>query len=180
MTQPPDRSNVVTLFGSSRDRPDTPRYQAAYKLGYMLADAGYTVCNGGYGGIMEASAQGAKDAGGTTIGVTCTVFSRSGANEFIDEDIETSDLYTRLKTLVDLGKAYIALPGGSGTLVELALVWELVAKHLIDPRPVLLYGNYWKPAIHAAALERPATSNLIHIVETPEQALAKLPKPPTA
>ena len=174
MSNSPDRSKVVTVFGSSRDKPNDPRYKTAYELGYALARAGYTVCNGGYGGTMEATAKGAKDAGGSTIGVTCGIFSRSGPNAYIDEEIDTPDLYERLRTLVELGNAYIALPGGSGTLVELSLVWEMVAKRLIKPRPVLLYSDYWKPAIDTAALERPATANLVHVVNTANEALMKI------
>ena len=63
---------TVTVFGSSRPKPATPDYETAYALGSELARAGFVVCNGAYGGTMEASARGAKAAGGSTVGVTFT------------------------------------------------------------------------------------------------------------
>jgi uncharacterized protein (TIGR00730 family) len=148
---------VVTVFGSSRPAPLEPAYQAAFELGRGIADAGWTVCNGGYGGTMEASAKGAVEAGGHTIGVTCRIFGgRIQPNQYIKQEVPTFDLHARLTTLTRLAKAYVVLPGGTGTLLELALVWELVNKGLLRPkRPVILLGNHWQPLIAPILQEQP-------------------------
>lgn len=167
-------TKTVTIFGSSKPQQGESSYQSAYELGLALGRAGFTICNGGYGGTMEASARGAKQAGSHTVGITCTVFSRSGPNPYNDTVIETKDLFTRLEKLIELGDAYIALPGGSGTLVELAMVWEMTAKRLIQPRPIIIYGDYWLPVIEATARERPKSARAIQIADTIEKVLTIL------
>lgn len=136
---------TVTIFGSSRPVPDSPAYQAAYELGRTVAEAGWAVCNGGYGGTMEASARGAREAGGHTIGVTCAALGRRGGpNRFICEEVTTLDLFVRIQELIRRGDAYVILPGGTGTLAELGLVWELVSKRMVlRPLPPILLGDYW-------------------------------------
>lgn len=148
---------IVTVFGSSDAAAGTPLYSLAYELGAAIARAGWTLCNGGYGGTMEAAARGAVEAGGHTIGVTCSAFrGRAGANPYIRQEVPTFDLFTRLNTLIRLGRAYMVLPGGSGTLLELAAVWELMNKGLIRNRgPIVLLGPHWEPVAGAVRLARP-------------------------
>jgi uncharacterized protein (TIGR00730 family) len=150
------KTPIVTVFGSSQPPPVSPAYQTAYDLGRAIARAGWTLCNGGYGGTMEAGARGAVEAGGHTIGVTCQVFGRAGANEFIRQEVPTFDLLTRLNTLVRLGHAYVVLPGGTGTLLEFALVWELFNKRLLHRQaPIIVLGDHWAPVIAAVRREQP-------------------------
>lgn len=149
---------IVTVFGSSQPTPPDPDYDVAYELGRALARAGWTLCNGGYGGTMEAAARGAVEAGGHTIGVTLASFSarRGGANPYIRQEVPTFDLLSRLNTLLRLGRAYVALPGGTGTLLELAAAWEMLAKGLLPPRrPLILLGQYWQPVVELASGDRP-------------------------
>jgi uncharacterized protein (TIGR00730 family) len=139
-------SITITVFGTSHARSGEALYEEARRLGEALARAGYTVANGGYGGIMRATAEGAHRAGGRVIGVTCSAFGRSGPNEFITEEIRTDSLVERLGRLLDLGHGYVVLPGGTGTLLELAQVWELKNKRLgLAGRPIVLLGPFWKP-----------------------------------
>ena len=150
------KQKIVTVFGSSAPRPLDPAYQIACDLGHAIGDAGWTLCNGGYGGTMEASAKGAAEAGGHTIGVTCGLFRRSGANAFIKQEIPTFYLLTRLDTLVRLGRAYVVLPGGTGTLLELALVWELLSKGLLRRKaPIILLGEHWTPVVQSILNTQP-------------------------
>jgi len=123
---------VVTIFGGSRFREGDKEYELACELGGKLAKAGYTVCNGGYGGVMEASARGAKEAGGKTVGVTTGEFG-GPANLWIHEEIRMKKWVKRLFKLIELGDAYVVLDGGTGTLVELFVVWEMLNKKLIHP-----------------------------------------------
>src|SRR5579872_6282890 len=118
---------TVTVFGSSLPVGGSAIYSDALRLGKLLAEAGYAICNGGYGGLMEASARGAGEAGGHTIGITCAIWPRP-ANAYIVEEIRTRNFPERLLTLIERGDAYVVLPGGTGTLAELGLVWEMMNK----------------------------------------------------
>jgi uncharacterized protein (TIGR00730 family) len=139
-------SKVVTIFGSARALGNDEEYEQALVLGKLLAGAGFTICNGGYGGIMEASAKGAKSIGGKTIGVTVETFSRI-PNKFIDKLIVEADLLSRLQKLISLGDAYVVCKGATGTLAELAFVWELINKGLMEEKPIIILGNFWSSIV---------------------------------
>jgi uncharacterized protein (TIGR00730 family) len=133
----------VTVFGSSRPAAGTPRYQQAYDIGRIVARYGWELVNGGYSGTMEASARGARDAGGTVTGITVQTFKYARPNPFLTRTVTAADLYERLRTLIDTGDLYVVLPGGTGTLVELGLVWEFCHKGSAI-KPVLV-DAFWKP-----------------------------------
>jgi len=137
---------TITIFGSAIPTQGDPAYDDAFALGAALAAAGYVVCNGGYAGTMEASAKGASAAGGTAVGVTCTLFDRK-PNEWIGEQVHTESLEDRLRTLVQRGDGYVVLPGGTGTLLELAYVLESMNKGFIGWRRVVLYGTFWEQVL---------------------------------
>jgi len=141
---------IAVVFGSSRPRPGEPAWRSAYDLGRALGQAGFTLANGGYGGTMAASSAGARSAGAHTIGVTCDAWP-GRANEHVVEEVRTCDLLGRLATLVELGDGFVALPGHTGTLAELALVWELLAKRLTRPRPLVCLGPFWRPLVELIA-----------------------------
>jgi len=130
---------VVTIFGGSHGKEGEPDYEEARQLGKVLAKAGYTVCNGGYAGMMEATARGAKEAGGRTVGVTVEEFG-APANPWIDEEIRMKKWPKRVLKLIELGDAFVLLDGGTGTLVELFVVWEMLNKKLMT-KPVLIFGK---------------------------------------
>ncbi|HET7691933.1 MAG TPA: LOG family protein [Gemmatimonadota bacterium] len=137
------RPSRVSVFGSGAGgEADLDR---ARRLGAGLARAGYAVLNGGYGGTMEAAAMGAREAGGRAIGVTCAEFTfRSGPNPHLAEVIEAPTLFARLERLVRDGDAYVALPGGNGTLAEIAVAWECLRKGLVEPRPLVAWNDPWR------------------------------------
>lgn len=128
---------IVTIFGSSQAKEGETEYKEARELGRKLAEAGYTVCNGGYGGVMEASAHGAKEAGGKTIGITTEDFG-GPVNRWIDQEIRMKKWNERLFKLIGTGDAYVILNGGTGTLVELFVVWEMLNKKFIQKPTVVL------------------------------------------
>ncbi len=133
---------VITVFGSSRPLEGSPQYSLAYEVGEALAHAGFTVCNGGYGGTMTASSRGAKEAGGSTIGVTTAYFSKT-PNRWIDTVIVKETMIDRLLELVARGDGYVVLEGGTGTLLELACVWEFMNKSVIATKPIVTVGGFW-------------------------------------
>ncbi len=126
----------VTVFGSSRVRPGSAAYETAHAVGTCIARHGCELVNGGYGGTMEAAARGAREAGGEVVGITVRTFDYAPPNPFLSRRIETADLFERLARLVDLGDLYVVMPGGTGTLLEFSLVWELQNKG-ISPKPIL-------------------------------------------
>jgi uncharacterized protein (TIGR00730 family) len=154
----------VVLFGGSACLPGDAAWEAAAEAGRRIAERGWTLVNGAYGGTMLASAEAARAAGGRTIGVACRIF-KSAPSAFLDETRWTVDLYERLRGLIDLGDAYLCLPGSTGTLAELALAWELMNKRLIPPRPLICW-EFWRPVVEVFAQDAnrdprvPALGNL--------------------
>lgn len=148
----------VTVFGASKPIPGEPAYHDGVRLGRALAELGHTAVTGGYGGVMEAVSRGAAEAGGHVIGVTTpTAFpDRPGANEWVAEEITTIDLPTRIRTLIDLADAAIALPGSIGTFAELVLLWNanfITTFSGAAPVPLLAVGRVWSdilPGLHDA------------------------------
>lgn len=148
---------TVTIFGSSIPGEGTEAYQEARQLGLLIAQAGLAVCNGGYGGLMEASARGAREAGGHTVGVTCNVWPAT-ANRWIAEEVRTATFLERLLALIERGDAYVVLPGGTGTLAELALVWEMMNKSSLSQsiggrKPLVVMAPYWQPVVECLRQE---------------------------
>ncbi len=137
---------VVTIFGSSVPLPGEEQYQVAYKLGSILAKNNLNVCNGGNRGIMEAVSKGAADNGGKAIGITLDgIFNNH--NEYLTELIVCKTLFERITKLIETGDGFIILQGGTGTLLELASVWELMNKQFIHTKPFVCHGRLWKPLI---------------------------------
>jgi uncharacterized protein (TIGR00725 family) len=137
---------IVTVFGSSRPQSGDADYEEARALGKALAKSGFAVCSGGYGGVMEGVSRGAKEAGGKTYGVTAEFFKRA-ANEWIDVEVRKKTWEERLFELIELGDAFVVCKGGTGTLVELAVVWEMLNKSVIDPKPFVVLGDFWQPIL---------------------------------
>jgi uncharacterized protein (TIGR00730 family) len=172
---------VVTLFGSSRPRAGEADYEEARALGAALARQGFTVCTGGYGGVMEAASRGAKEAGGRTVGVTAEFF-RSRTNAWVDEEVRVATWQDRLFELIRRGDAYVACKGGTGTLVELATVWEMLNKAVMLGKPFVVLGDFWQPILDRVrevelghSLPRGEANNrLIHTAPTPAEAVRYL------
>jgi uncharacterized protein (TIGR00730 family) len=141
-------ATTVTIFGSSVPRENDIHYATAFECGKYLAGSGFSVCNGGYGGTMEAAAKGARSAGGSTIGVTVAEWPRE-PNQWIQTEIKAATLIERLIKLVELGDAYVVLPGGTGTLLEFAFVLELINKSIISRKPIVLLGDFWQGVLEA-------------------------------
>ncbi len=161
---------VVSVFGTGRARPGEPVYAFAEQVGRMLAEAGFAIANGGYRGVMEATAKGAAQAGGTVIGVTCSAFKNSVANAYVTREVVTGSLDERLDTLVRLGRAYVVLPGGTGTLLELATVWELKNKRFLDQgKPIVLAGEFWRPLVDLVAGDDPSCMKAVAFAETADE-----------
>jgi hypothetical protein len=166
------KERIVTIFGTSNARDGDKVFNLAYGLGKLCAEAGFTIANGGYGGTMLAAAKGVKQAGGKTIGVTCKAFGRKGPNEFITEEIETDNLNQRIAKLIELGDTYVVLPGSTGTLLELADIWERTNKGFVNPpKPIILLTDFFRPLLDIIAADDKGSVEFITIVQTPAQVV---------
>jgi uncharacterized protein (TIGR00725 family) len=176
-----DGERIVTVFGSSRPREGSEDYAEAQALGVALARAGFAVCSGGYGGVMEAVSRGAKEAGGKTYGVTAEFF-KPRANAWIDVEVRVETWQERLFELVRMGDGFVACKGGTGTLVELAVVWEMLNKSVLTGKPCAVLGEFWTPIlerVREVELGHPApwgeaNGRLVHTVASAHEAASFL------
>jgi uncharacterized protein (TIGR00730 family) len=169
---------AITVFGSARIKAASRDYVAAQRIGQLLAEHGFSVVTGGYNGAMEAVSRGAKEGGGQTIGVTVNLLAEGQApNEWVDQEVKTAALLQRVDTLVEMGSGYVALPGGAGTLVELAAVWNLAQLGALHGKPIVVLGEGWRTTLHGM-LDRLHIDErdlaLLTFVDTPEEAVEAL------
>ncbi len=140
----------VAVFGGAAPKPGDEVYSQAMSLGRLLAQQGHTVMSGGYVGVMEAVSRGASEAGGFVIGITCNQIEqwrKSKANEWVKEEHKFETLRERMYALIDSCDAAIVLPGGVGTLAELAVTWNELIINGQAPRPLILVGLDWQKLI---------------------------------
>jgi uncharacterized protein (TIGR00730 family) len=134
---------TITIFGSSLPVESDQEYQNAYSLSKKLAKAGFNICSGGSMGIMDAVSKAASEEGKEAIGVTVEIFN-APSSKYLTNEIRCSTLSERLDNLVTTGDAFILLPGGTGTLLELSFIWELMNKNVMKIKPAVCYGEMWK------------------------------------
>jgi len=169
---------IITVFGSSRPKESDPDYADARALGRALAESGFAVCSGGYAGVMEAVSRGAKDAGGKTYAVTAEFFSAK-TNSWVDVEVRMKTWEERLFELIRLGDGFVACKGGTGTLVELAVVWEMLNKSVMTGKPFAVLGQFWTPildCVREVELGHPgpwgeANGRLVHTAADPAAAV---------
>jgi len=144
MTDLPER--IVTIFGGSKCSESDPEYLQAMRVGELLAVAGFTICTGGYLGVMEAASRGARESGGRVLGIVMNQF-KSEPNRFLTDKVATPHFYERLQRLITRSVGFIAIRGGMGTVTELSLVWNKIQTRVIGPRPLVLLGDCWRPVV---------------------------------
>ncbi len=172
----------VSIFGSARTKPNHPYYQQAQEIAHLLVEEGYGVITGGGPGIMEAGNKGAHLNGGASVGLNIDLPFEQSSNPFVDydKDINFRYFFVRKVIFVKYAQAFIACPGGFGTLDELFEVLTLIQTKKITKVPVILVGTkFWngmKDWIRQVMLEQehnisPDDMDLIPIVDTPEEVL---------
>lgn len=142
---------IISIFGSSSPLPESMIYQETLQLGRKLALHEHVVLNGGYMGLMEAVSQGAAEAGGRVIGVTCDEIEKwrpIKPNRWINQEVRFITILERLNYLVSQCDIAIALPGGIGTLTEISLTWNLLVTESITNKPIWLVGAGWQAIIN--------------------------------
>jgi uncharacterized protein (TIGR00730 family) len=138
----------VTVFGSARFTEDQPYYVLAREIGQRLAQAGFTVMTGGGPGIMEAVNRGAKEVGGYSVGCNIELPQEQQPNPYLDRWVTFQHFFVRKLMLVKYSYAFIAMPGGFGTLDEVFETATLIQTHKIKEFPLVMVGKeYWQPLI---------------------------------
>jgi uncharacterized protein (TIGR00725 family) len=126
---------------------------------------------------MEGVSRGAKEAGGTVIGVTTSWFTHLRANAWVDEEVRTATFLERLQTLIEMGKGYLAVQGGIGTLTEISTVWSMLQTRSIPPRPFVLLSNPWQQLLQFctdALIIRPSDFGYLRLASTAAEAVQVL------
>src|SRR6266540_6826769 len=165
---------IVTIFGGSKCRESDPEYAQARQVGQLLAEAGFTICTGGYLGVMEAASRGAREAGGRVFGIVMNQFKHE-PNRFLTDKVATPHFYERLQRLIIRSVGFIAVRGGMGTVTELSLVWNKIQTRVIGPRPLVLLGECWPPIVrewqkHLVVSEEDVAA--LDFAQTAEEAVA--------
>jgi uncharacterized protein (TIGR00730 family) len=172
----------VTVFGSARFTEEHPYYQMARRVGALLAHAGFTVMTGGGPGIMEAANRGARDAGGRSVGCNIQLAHEQKPNPYLDRYVTFQHFYVRKVMLVKYSYAFIALPGGFGTLDEIFETATLIQTEKIKNFPLVLMGKeFWGPLldflrgrlVQAKTID-PLDAERILVTDSPEEAVGSI------
>ena len=151
----------VTVFGSARFTEDQPYYKLAREVGSRLVKAGFTVMTGGGPGIMEAANRGAKEAGGYSVGCNIELSHEQKPNPYLDKWVTFNDFSIRKMMLVKYSYAFLALPGGFGTLDEFFETATLIQTQKIQDFPMVLVGatignRFWIFSANGCCRKRPS------------------------
>jgi uncharacterized protein (TIGR00725 family) len=170
---------VIAVFGASAAQPGDGDYEQGIACGHLLAESGYAVVTGGYGGLMEAVSRGAHEVGGRVLGITAPqVFpDRAGANPFVNEESQAAHLVERIHELTNVSSGCITLPGSLGTLTELAIAWNLayVARFSGDlPKPIVVVGERWASMVEMIGEQLGADTDLVTQAVHVEAAVAEI------
>jgi uncharacterized protein (TIGR00730 family) len=169
----------VTVFGSARIGEEQTSYGLARETGRRLAEAGFTVMTGGGPGIMEAANRGAKDVAGRSVGCNIVLPVEQAPNAYLDVVVNFRHFFVRKVMLVKYSYAFVALPGGYGTLDEVFEAATLIQTRKIQNFPIVLVGSDYWSAIVAALRDRLlahgtidlADFDMLYVTDSPEEAV---------
>jgi uncharacterized protein (TIGR00730 family) len=137
----------VSIFGSSRIRKGDPIYEEVRTLSKDLATMGIDIVTGGGPGLMEAANAGAVEgqieSHARSFGLAIHLPTEEQANPFVDKVFRHRTFFSRLHHFVRLSSAFIVMPGGIGTALELFMVWQLLQVKHMKEHPLILVGTMW-------------------------------------
>lgn len=137
---------TVAMFGSARPAATTELYFNTVQAARLLAENGWTIATGGGPGLMEAANTGAKlgcEGSTCSLGYSIYLPFESETNAAVQRDCHHDNFFTRLKQFTDECDAFIALPGGYGTMLEILTVIQLLQVRHMENKPLILVGNMW-------------------------------------
>lgn len=174
-----ERIKNIAIFGYADTSNKDDLFQDVFKVSKRLAEAGYTIVDGGGPGVMLAASLGAKQGDGKVIGVTLypkdmKKFEGKDPKNLLDKEIKTDTYIERTLTLMKQGQVYVIFKGGTGTISEFGMAWGLARLYFGHHKPLILYGKFWHKIIKTfkenMAL-RPEELKVFKIVEDPEDVL---------
>lgn len=169
----------IAIFGYSDAAPNDQLFKEVRMVSKELAQAGYTIVDGGGPGVMRAATIGAKEGGGKVIGVilhdeNIPNFEGRDPKNLFDKEVKTKNYVERTLTLLNEGQVYVVFNGATGTISEFGMAWGLAKLYFGHHKPLILYGNFWKNIIEAFKknmLLRPKELEVFKIVDDPEEVL---------
>ncbi|MEJ5366251.1 MAG: TIGR00730 family Rossman fold protein [Desulfosoma sp.] len=175
---------AVSIFGSARVRPGDPTYELTVEIAKKLAQNGYNIITGGGPGVMEAGNKGAREGGARSIGLNIELPMEQEANPYADVKINFKYFFVRKVMFVKYAQAYVAMPGGYGTLDEVFEALTLIQTKRIKPFPIILVGSeYWGGLLHwmrhtllARGLISPEDPELVMLADEPDQVVKIIKK----
>lgn len=173
---------AVSIFGSARTGPDHKWYKLGQETGKALSEAGFSVVTGGGPGIMEAANKGAKEGKSWSVGLNIVLPNEEIANEYQDVSLRFRHFFTRKVMFVKYASAYVVMPGGFGTLDELAEILALVQTAKTRRIPiVLVVRSFWEDLLKwfdntliKENMIHEDDLNLYDVVETPEEVVKSI------
>jgi uncharacterized protein (TIGR00730 family) len=169
--------DAVSIFGSSRTKPNDKYYHLTEEIAYQLAKAGYAIITGSGPGMMEAANKGAKRAKGQSVGLNIEIPTEQKPNRYVDTLVDFHYFFIRKVMFVKYAKAFVITPGGYGTLDELFEAINLIQTERIGKFPVVLSGSeYWKGMLDwlkATVLKRrnisPCDLEIFKVIDEPKE-----------
>ncbi len=175
-------SPSVSIFGSARLKPSSPWYKLTFDIAKAISESGYTVVTGGGPGLMEAANKGAKEGPSLSVGLNIVLPHEECTNDYQDISLRFRHFFTRKVMFVKYASAYVVMPGGFGTLDELAEILALVQTGKTRKIPIILVGEpFWrdllawfKSQLVASGTIQAEDLDLYKVVNTPEEVVDAL------
>jgi uncharacterized protein (TIGR00730 family) len=173
---------AVTIFGSARTSPDDPYYASADALAAALVHSGFAVITGGGPGIMEAANKGAQESGGISVGLNIELPFEQHINPYVTVPLAFRYFFARKMMFAKYAEAFVAFPGGYGTLDELFECLTLIQTGKLRHFPVILFGTaYWtgmvdwlRATLAAEGKIAPEDLNLFSVTDSIDDTVAEI------
>jgi len=172
----------VAIFGSARAQPGTFVYDEVKRTAAAFAALGCDIVTGGGPGLMQAAHEGAKAAGAPgSVGIRVELPFEQHVNPFVEQAFEHETFFTRLHHFVITSDAFVVVPGGIGTVLEMLMIWQLLQVRHVDDVPLILVGKMWKGLVEWAkttmldprlALAKPEDLQIPRCLDTADEAIA--------
>jgi uncharacterized protein (TIGR00730 family) len=173
----------VAIFGSARAEPGTFVYEEVKRAAAAFAAMGCDIVTGGGPGLMQAANEGATSAGGRlgSMGIRVELPFEQDVNPFVEQAFEHKTFFTRLHHFVIASDAFVVVPGGIGTVLEMLMIWQLLQVRHVDNVPLILVGKMWRGLVDWAStsmldprlhLANPDDLKIPHCLDTADEAIA--------
>jgi uncharacterized protein (TIGR00730 family) len=172
----------VAIFGSARAQPGTFVYDEVKRVAAAFASLGCDIVTGGGPGLMQAANQGATEAGAPgSVGLRVELPFEQGVNPFVEQAFDHETFFTRLQHFVIASDAFVVVPGGIGTVLEMLMIWQLLQVRHVERVPLILVGKMWKGLVEwtktamldpRLALANPDDLDIPRCLDTADEAIA--------